>query len=126
MIKILIVDDEPDVELMFRQKFRNEIKNGEFSLVFSSGAGQALSCLETLQPLDIVLVLSDINMPEMNGLELLKRIKEQYPGLRVFMISAYGDTNSHNEALRLGASDYITKPVDFPSLKQRITNLASN
>jgi CheY-like chemotaxis protein len=126
MIKILIVDDEPDVELMFRQKFRNEIKTGEFSLMFALSAEQALSYMGTLQPFDILLVLSDINMPGMSGLELLKRIRSQHPDLKVFMISAYGDPHNHDEASRLGASDFITKPVDFVSLKQRILANTSN
>ena len=125
MIKILIVDDEPDVELMFRQKFRNEIKTGEFSLMFALNGEHALSFMDTLQPFDIILVLSDINMPVMSGLQLLKRIRSQYPALNVFMISAYGDSQNQDEASRLGASDFITKPVDFPLLKQRILNVAS-
>jgi CheY-like chemotaxis protein len=125
MIKIFIVDDEPDVELMFRQKFRNEIKTGEFSLMFALSAEQALAFMGNLEPFDIILVLSDINMPGMNGLELLKRIRKLYPDLKVFMISAYGDQHNKDEASRLGATDFITKPVDFPLLKERILNTAS-
>ena len=125
MIKILVVDDEPDVELMFRQKFRNEIKNGEFALTFALSGEQALSYMGTMEPLDIILVLSDINMPGMSGLELLKRIRSLFPDMKVFIISAYGDPHSHDEASRLGASDFITKPVDFPLLKQRVLNIAS-
>lgn len=124
MIKIFVVDDEPDVELMFRQKFRNEIKTGEFSLMFALSGERALSYMAALEPFDIILVLSDINMPGMSGLELLKRIRSQYPELKVFMISAYGDPHNQNEASRLGATDFITKPVDFLTLKQRIINIA--
>jgi CheY-like chemotaxis protein len=126
MIKILIVDDEPDVELMFRQKFRNEIKTGEFFLMFALSAEQALSHMDTLEPFDILLVLSDINMPGMSGLELLKRIRSSYNDLKVFMISAYGDAHNQGEASRLGANDFITKPVDFHLLRERILNTVSN
>src|SRR6188768_3736219 len=120
MIKILVVDDEKDVEMMFSQQFRKEIKNGEYYLHFALSAEKALAYLETLAPFDIVLVLSDINMPGMNGFQLLKRIRELFPTLKVFMISAYGDTQNQENAVKLGASDFITKPIDFQLLKDRI------
>lgn len=120
MIKILVVDDEEDVEFMFRQKFRVEMRNGEFDMHFALSASQALEYMGTLQPFDLVLVLSDINMPGMSGLELLKRIKEMFPTLRVFMISAYGDQQNHDTAFSLGANSFLTKPVDFNQLKEQI------
>lgn len=125
MIKILVVDDEPDVEMMFLQKFRKEIKNGEYLLHFALSAEKALAYMETLTPFDIILVLSDINMPGMNGLQLLKHIRKLFPTLNVFMISAYGDTQNQDDAASLGANDFITKPIDFQLLKQRIATVTS-
>lgn len=126
MIKILIVDDEKDVELMFLQKFRNEIKNNEMALFFCLDATKALKFMSSLDPFDIILVLSDINMPGMNGLDLLSKIQETYPALKVFMISAYGDQQNIKEAAQRGANDFITKPVNFQLLKQRILAIAGN
>ncbi len=125
MIKILVVDDEPDVEMMFLQRFRNEIKGGEFSMKFALSGENALAYMATLHPFDIVLVLSDINMPGMTGLELLKKIRVLFPTLKVFMISAYSDAQNINTANSLGANDFITKPIDFQLLKQRISTLAT-
>ena len=125
MIKILVVDDEPDVKIMFQQKFRAELKNGTYNLHFALSAEEAIAYMETLSPFDIVLVMSDINMPGMNGLQLLKRIRELFPNLKVFMISAYGDSKSQEEARHIGANDFITKPIDFMLLKQRITAIIS-
>ncbi len=122
MIKILVVDDEPDVELMFKQKFRNELKSNEFYLNFALSGEQALIFMRTLDPFDLILVLSDINMPGMTGIELLKQIRESFPHLRVFMITAYGDSKNYEEAIRLGANEFLTKPVDFKLLKDRIIN----
>ena len=126
MIKILVVDDEPDVEPMFRQKFRSELKNGEIDMQFVLSAQEALRYMSTLTPFDIVLVLSDVNMPGMSGFELLKEIREVFPELRVFMITAYGDKKYYEEAIHLGANEFITKPVDFQILKQRITEISAN
>src|SRR4051812_26469466 len=120
MIKVLIVDDERDVETLFKQKFRKELNNGDYVFHFAYSGEQALTFMKTLDPFDIVLVLSDINMPGMTGLELLKRSKEEFPQLKVIMISAYGDKKNYDEAVKLGASDFITKPVDFNLLKQKI------
>lgn len=125
-LKVLIVDDEQDVELLFRQKFRKELRESLFVFQFAFSAEEALSYLKTLQPLDVVLVLSDINMPGMNGLELLKLIKTDFPQLRVIMVTAYGDAANHQTAMGFGADDLITKPVDFNLLKERITALNSN
>lgn len=124
MIKILVVDDEQDVEFMFRQKFRAEIRNGEYDMHFALSASQALDYMATLQPFDLVLVLSDINMPGMSGLEMLKQIRELFPTLRVFMISAYGDQQNHDTAFSLGANSFLTKPVDFNQLREQIRMIA--
>jgi CheY-like chemotaxis protein len=125
MIKILIVDDEHDVESLFTQKFRKEIRNKEFELCFAFSGEQALAFMQSLEPFDVVLVLSDINMPGMSGLELLKQIKLLFPDLKVMMITAYGDKKNYDEAMQLGANDFVTKPVDFELLKERIIKLKS-
>jgi CheY-like chemotaxis protein len=125
MTKILVVDDEPDVELLFNQKFRKEIKAAEFSFHFAFSGKEALAFLRTLQPLDLVLVLSDINMPGMTGLELLEIIRTDFPDLRVMMITAYGDDNNYRKAMQLGAYDFMTKPVDFARVKEKILEVKS-
>jgi CheY-like chemotaxis protein len=119
----MIVDDEQDVELLFRQKFRKELKSGEYDFHFAFNGEEALRYLHTLNPFDLVLVLSDINMPGMTGLELLKVIKAEYPDLRVMMITAYGDQANFTKAIETGASDLLTKPVDFTQLKEKIHQL---
>jgi len=119
-LKVLIVDDEQDVELLFRQRFRRELKEGDFNFHFAFTAENALNYLKTLRPFDVVLVLSDINMPGMNGLELLRLIKSEFPELKVIMVTAYGDEANHQTAISYGADDFITKPVDFNFLKERI------
>src|SRR5688572_9005691 len=120
MIKIMIVDDEQDVELLFRQKFRKELKSGEFDFHFAFNGEDAIRYLRTLDPFDLVLVLSDINMPGMTGLELLRIIRTEFPDLRVMMVTAYGDENNYNKAMKFGANDFLTKPVDFVLLKEKI------
>jgi CheY-like chemotaxis protein len=116
----MVVDDERDVESLFRQRFRKEVHNGEIDITFVFSADEALTFLSGLQPFDIVLVLSDINMPGMTGLDLLKIIKEKYPQLVVFMVSAYGDEQNYNTAKSYGADDFVNKPVDFTLLKEKI------
>jgi CheY-like chemotaxis protein len=123
MTKIMVVDDEQDVELLFRQKFRRELKNGEFDFHFAFNGEDALHYLRALDPFDLVLVLSDINMPGMTGLELLRTIRTEFPLLRVMMITAYGDEHNHGKAMEFGASDFLTKPVDFILLKEKILSL---
>jgi CheY-like chemotaxis protein len=123
-IKALIVDDEPDVELLFRQRFRKELREGEMVFMFAFSADEALNYLRGLQPFDLVLLLSDINMPGMNGLELLKRVKNDFPTLKVVMVTAYGDDANRQAAQSLGADDFITKPVDFKQLRERIQSLS--
>lgn len=122
-MKILVVDDERDVEALFRQRFRKELRAGEVDFKFVFSAEEALDYLRQLSPFDLVLVLSDINMPGMTGLELLKIVKEQFPHLQVFMISAYGDDENHSTAQNYGADDFVTKPVDFTNLKNKILSI---
>lgn len=123
MIKILVVDDEQDVEMLFTQRFRKEVKSGEVKINFAFNGEDALKYLRTLDPFDVVLVLSDINMPGMTGLELLRTIKKEFSTLRVMMVTAYGDDNNYKNAVDFGADDFITKPVDFVVLKEKIMAL---
>jgi len=118
----MVVDDEQDVKLLFEQRFRKEIRNGEISFHFEFSGEDALQYLKTNGITELVLILSDINMPGMNGIELLKHIKEKFPEMSVFMITAYGDENNHQKAVQYGCDDYLTKPLDFETLKSRITN----
>ncbi len=120
MIKMLVVDDERDVEILFAQKFRKEIRNGEVELNFAFNGEEALKYLHSLNPFDLVVVLSDINMPGMTGLELLQIIKSEYKDLRVMMVTAYGDEKNYSSAISIGADDFMTKPVDFTSLKEKV------
>lgn len=122
-MKILVVDDEKDVEMLFRQKFRKEIRNSHLELVFAFSGREALNLLGTSQPPDVVYVFSDINMPGMTGLELLDEIKTKYPQINVSMISAYGDSENYNKAIKSGAKEFFTKPIDFESLRDEINNL---
>ncbi|GAB2777032.1 response regulator [Salinimicrobium soli] len=121
-MKILIVDDEKDVEMLFRQKFRKETKNENLELVFAFSGKEALQILEESDPPNVVYVFSDINMPGMTGLELLEIIIKKFPQIKVSMISAYGDTENYNKAINSGAKEFFTKPIDFVSLKQEIRN----
>jgi YesN/AraC family two-component response regulator len=120
MIKVLVVDDERDVEVLFLQRFRKEIKNGDVELNFAFNGDDALKYLHSLDPFDLVVVLSDINMPGMTGLELLKIIKSEYKDLRVMMVTAYGDEKNYKNAITIGADDFFTKPVDFTMLKEKV------
>lgn len=122
-MKILIVDDERDVETLFRQKFRKEIRSNKLELEFAFSGQDALDLLQHQQPPEVVYVFSDINMPGMTGLELLEQIKKQFPTIKVSMISAYGDTENYNKAMNSGAKEFFTKPIDFDSLKKEIGSL---
>ena len=121
-MKILVVDDEQDVEQLYRQRFKKEVRSGELNLLFAFSVSEALETMSHLDPMDVVLLLSDINMPGMTGFDLLKIVKERYPFLAVFMVSAYGDVENITKAKTLGADDFITKPVDFNLLRQKIFN----
>ena len=120
-MKILAVDDERDVQDLFEQRFRKEIKNGEVEFVFANSGNEAMDYLNR-HTHEEVLVLSDINMPGMSGLELLKTIKQTFdnPSPVVMMITAYGDEYNYSQAMKLGADDLLTKPVDFNILKEKI------
>ena len=120
-MKVLVVDDEKDVQVLFEQRFRKEIKNGEMDLVFAFSGEEALQYMQANEH-EAVLILSDINMPGMSGLELLRHIKEKYekPPPVVMMITAYGDDENYNQAMQLGADDFLTKPVDFAALKEKL------
>jgi len=123
-MKILVVDDELDIQPLFEQRFRREIKKGEIQFDFAHSGEEALKYLHKNNQ-DGVLILSDINMPGMSGLDLLGKIKKEYnaPPPVVMMITAYGDTENYNTAMKLGADDFITKPVDFTALKEKINTL---
>jgi CheY-like chemotaxis protein len=125
-MKILIVDDEQDVEIMFLQKFRREIKSKLLEVEFAFSGQQALDFLSKSDSPDVVYVFSDINMPGMSGLELLENIKAKFPHIQVSMISAYGDRENYNKAINSGAKGFFTKPVDFESLKNEIAELLKN
>ena len=122
-VSILIVDDEPDVAELFRQRFRREERQGAYVLHF------ALSAVEALERLDIgiepqrIVILSDINMPGMDGFALLREIKARRPDLPVIMLTAYGDEDRRRRAAEYGAAEFVTKPVDFDLLKERLRQL---
>ena len=120
-MKILVVDDEEDVKSLFEQKFRKEIRSGQFEFSFAFSGEEALNFL-TEHASTVVMILSDINMPGMSGIELLKSIRHDFPSAppQVMMITAYGDENSHEQAIKLGADDFLTKPVNFIELKEKL------
>jgi len=117
-MRILVVDDEVDIVLLFKQRFKKEITQKLVEFQFVHSAEEALELLKGLHKSEIVLILSDINMPGMNGLELLKVLKEDFPHLTVFMITAYDDETKHQTAVEYGADKYLTKPIDFEVLKK--------
>ncbi len=120
-MKILVVDDEKDMQILFEQRFRKEIREHEMEFVFAYSGEEALSYLNG-HVHEAVLILSDINMPGMSGLELLENIKHKHakPPPVVMMITAYGDIDNYNQAIRLGADDFLTKPLDFTLLKEKL------
>ncbi|MEP6597038.1 MAG: response regulator [Ginsengibacter sp.] len=120
-MKILVVDDEKDMQMLFEQRFRKEIRKGEIQFVFAVSGEEALSYLSQ-HVHEAVLILSDINMPGMSGLELLRHIKQKFaePPPVVMMITAYGDPENFKQAMNLGADDFLTKPVDFTLLKEKL------
>ena len=124
MTHILVVDDEPDVRPLFEQRFRREIRSGAVQMTFASSGEEALEIF-TARPHEAVLILSDINMPGMSGLELLRHIRTITPKRPpvVMMITAYGDAESHQQAMNLGADDLLVKPLDFTLLKEKLANL---
>ena len=123
-MQILVVDDEADVRDLFQQRFRREIRSGELSFNFAFSGEEALAYLRA-RPSEVLLILSDINMPGMSGLELLGHVRAEghMPPTTMMMITAYGDDNSRQEALGLGATDFLTKPLDFAVLRQKLQEL---
>ncbi len=123
-MKILVVDDEEDVKSLFEQKFRREIRGGQFEFSFAFSGEEALKFLDN-HPSEVVMILSDINMPGMSGIELLKRIRTDHPSAppQVMMITAYGDAANHDQAMQLGADDFLTKPVNFNELKEKLLHI---
>jgi len=125
-IIVLVVDDEPDVEALFRQQFRREVRQGLYVLDFALSGEAALDKLDGCIGQKIILLVSDINMPGMNGLDLISAVKGRRPDLPVFMISAYGDSERVKTALERGASKFLNKPVDFPRLKQEVSRIVAD
>jgi CheY-like chemotaxis protein len=117
---ILVVDDEPDVELLFRQQFRHDLRAGRFTMEFAQSGAMALQCITDATDVPIILILSDINMPGMSGLELLPKAKAMRPDVPIIMITAYGDAETKRKALENGAEALLTKPIDFGTLRSEI------
>jgi len=117
---ILVIDDEPDVEELFRQQFRREIRAGQFTMEFAQSAAAALKRIDAATGASLILILSDINMPGMSGLELLPKARAMRPDVPVIMITAYGDAETKRRALENGAEALLTKPIDFVSLRETI------
>jgi CheY-like chemotaxis protein len=124
-VSILVVDDEPDVADLFRQRFRREARQGTYVMHFAGSGEEALHKLaDGIRP-ELIATLSDINMPGMDGLELLHEIKQRWPELPVMMVTAYGDDERQRRAAEYGAAEFLTKPVDFELLKTRLSQLPS-
>jgi CheY-like chemotaxis protein len=117
---ILVVDDEPDVETLFRQQFRRELRAGRFAMEFAQSAPMALQRITNAGDRSLILILSDINMPGMSGLELLPKAKAIRPDVPIIMITAYGDAETKRRALENGAEALLTKPIDFGTLRIEI------
>ena len=124
-MKILVVDDEHDVKVLFEQRFRKEIRDGQMEFIFAFSGEDALVYLNQHEH-EAVLILSDINMPGMSGLQLLEEIKKKYhkPPPVVMMITAYGDKENYDTAMQLGADDFLTKPLEFSILKEKLNNIS--
>jgi len=117
---ILVVDDEPDVEDLFRQQFRRDIRAGRFTMEFAESGDSALQKISDANAVPLILILSDVNMPGMSGLELLPKAKASRPDVPVIMITAYGDGDTRRRALEGGAEALLTKPIDFSALRSEI------
>ena len=117
---ILVVDDEPDVEILFRQQFRRDLRSGRFTMEFAQSADAALQCIDSANGVSIILILSDINMPGMTGHDLLPKAKASHPNVPIIMITAYGDAETKRKALEGGAEALLTKPIDFGVLRGEI------
>src|SRR5215207_10408491 len=119
-VLILVVDDEPDVELLFRQRFRQDVRAGRFSMEFAQSAVAALQRITDISGAPLILILSDINMPGMSGLDMLPKARAARPEVPVIMITAYGDAETTRKALEGGAESLLTKPIDFATLRSEI------
>ena len=119
-MRIMVVDDEKDIKMLFEQRFRREIKSGKLAFLFAFSGEEACDYLSSNGAENVNHILSDINMPGMNGLELLKWIKKNYPGLKVAMITAYGDESNYRKAVEYGCDGYLTKPLDFSELNEKV------
>ncbi|MDA9440416.1 Fis family transcriptional regulator [Bradyrhizobium sp. CCBAU 51745] len=119
-VYILVVDDEPDVEVLFRQHFRRDLRRGRFLMEFARSAPVALQRALEIRDATLILILSDINMPGMSGLEMLPIVRSARPDVPVIMITAYGDAETKRKALEKGATNLLTKPIDFEALRQEI------
>ena len=117
---ILVVDDEPDVEVLFRQQFRRDLRSGRFAMEFAQSAPMALKRITDAGQASLILILSDINMPGMSGLELLPKAKALRPDVPIIMITAYGDAETKRQAVERGAEALLTKPIDFGQLRSEI------
>jgi len=117
---VLVVDDEPDVEILFRQQFRRELRGGRFTIEFAPSAPAALKRITDAEAVSLILILSDINMPGMSGLELLPKARAARPDVPIIMITAYGDAETKRKALEGGAEALLTKPIDFVLLRNEI------
>jgi CheY-like chemotaxis protein len=117
---ILVVDDEPDVEVLFRQRFRHDLRAGRFTMEFAQSAPTALQRISDAAGMSLILILSDMNMPGMSGLELLPKAKALRPDVPVIMITAYGDAETRRKAFAGGAEALLTKPIDFVTLRNEI------
>jgi CheY-like chemotaxis protein len=120
MVLVLVVDDEPDVEVLFRQQFRRELRSGRFVMEFAQSASAALGRITDADARSLILILSDINMPGMSGLALLPKARAARPDVPIIMITAYGDAETKREALQGGAEALLTKPIDFVLLRNEI------
>ncbi len=119
-ILVLVVDDEPDVEELFRQQFRRDLRAQRFTMDFASSAADALARVASILDQPLILILSDINMPGMSGLEMLPKVKEMRPDVPVIMVTAYGDPDTKRKAIEGGAEGLLTKPIDFTLLREEI------
>jgi CheY-like chemotaxis protein len=121
-VYILVVDDEPDVAELFRQQFRRDLRAGRFIMEFTLSAVEALQRASSIVDANLILILSDINMPGMTGLEMLPQVRAARPDVPVIMITAYGDAETRRKAIERGAAGLLTKPIDFTALRQEIDN----
>ena len=124
-VSILVVDDEADVADLFRQQFRREVRQGRYVIHFAQSGEEALDKLNAGVEPELIVVFSDINMPGMDGLGLLRKVKERRADLPVIMVTAYGDDERRRKAAEFGASEFVTKPVDFSLLKQQLQQLGA-